>query len=98
MAVGGGGKVEAEEQGFIYFPYPDPGHTGESWNSLKVLKDWGPTGKVRLSLFRGSLVRAGEKQNWAGENLADWDPLGSLEKDWGSTGKEKVYISLQRIP
>jgi len=32
------------------------------------------------------------------KDLANWDPLGSLEKDWGSTGKEKVYISLQRIP
>jgi hypothetical protein len=39
MAEGQGYRV-----GFMYFPYPDSGHTSETWNSLE--KDWGPTGKV----------------------------------------------------
>jgi hypothetical protein len=29
------------------------------------------------------------------KDLADWDPLGSLEKDWGPTGRKR-YISLFR--
>jgi hypothetical protein len=29
------------------------------------------------------------------KDLADWDPLGSLEKDWGPTGRNR-YISLFR--
>jgi len=29
------------------------------------------------------------------KDLAGWDPLGSLEKDWGPTGRKR-YISLFR--
>jgi hypothetical protein len=41
--------------GFMYFPYPDPGHISETWTL--VLKKTGiPQGKVKLSLFRISLI------------------------------------------
>jgi len=44
MAVRGGFSKEAVEEqccrvGFIYFPYPDPGHSSETW--ALVLKKTG---------------------------------------------------------
>jgi hypothetical protein len=53
-----------------------------------VLKKTGvPQERSRFISLQGNTGMNRGKQNLAEETLADWDPLGSLEKDWGPTGK-----------